>query len=372
MRKGNGRRDMLSRAGLTMPVLGLILVALLVVSGCGAGEEKPDTVYKLQMATFWPSTDFQVVEGHMRWIEEIEKRTDGRVKISLHAGEALLGAREIYEGVATGVADIGTTCPAYTPGLFPLTAVFELPGFLNDNAVVASMTAHEGYKRIRDGLDHDEYGDVKVLLFWATGPGDLLTRDPVRTLEDLSGKTIRTVGGTVPVIQSLGATPVSMPMSESYLALDQRLVDGILAPTDVLEGFRLAEVVKYATGTPFIYNVVFMKVMNRETWDSLPADIQAVFEELNDEYALAYGKLREDYRLKGLTYGVDEFGLEVISLSGEEDARWRSRIEPQAVGWVERTEAAGLPGSEALEIARELDTRFSEEYGTYGVTAGTD
>ncbi len=344
------------------------------ITGCRPVDEE-DTestisqeTFHLQMATFWPSNDFQVVEGHEKWIEEIEKRTDGRVRISLHAGEALLGASEIYEGVVTGVADIGTTCPAYTPGLFPLTAAFELPGFNNDNALVASVTAQEGYQRIKEELDIDEYEDVKPLFFWATGPGDLITREPVHNLEDLEGKTLRTVGGVVPAVESLGATPVSMPMSESYLALDQRIVQGIVAPTDVLKGFRLAEVVNYLTETPFLYNVVFMKIMNQDTWNALPSDIQEIFEEVNREFAFSYGQLREDYRLEGLNYGIEEFNLEVIQLSDEELNRWLEKIEPQSETWVEEMESRGLPGKKVLEIARELDEKYSVEYGDYKST----
>lgn len=352
-----------------------VLTVFLALSGCRPAEApdeedraaEPGQVFRLQMATFWPSTDFQVVKGHEQWIKEVEERTGGRVRISLHAGEALLGAREIYDGVATGVADIGTTCPAYTPGMFPLTAAFELPGFNNDNALVASMTVNEGIKRIRDELGIDEYEDVKVLFFWATGPGDILSREPIRTLNDMEGKTLRTVGGVVPAVESLGGTPVSMPMSESYLALDQRIVEGIVAPTDVLRGFRLAEVVNYITETPFLYNVVFMKIMNRDTWNSLPPDIQQIFNELNEEFAVSYGKLREDYRLEGLQFGVEEYGLEVISLSEEQDAIWRERIAPQAESWIEQMKSSGLPGKEVLDIARELDEKFSLEHGDYEI-----
>ncbi len=350
----------------------LLLSLTLIFFSCSPSEDPdtgetrvPERVYRMQMATFWPSTDFQVAEGHMKWIEEIENRTNGRVRISMHAGEALLGAREIYEGVSTGVADIGTTCPAYTPGMFPLTAAFELPGFNNDNALVASMTIQEGYKRIKDELGIDEFDDVKVLFFWATGPGDILTKEPVHNLEELSGKTIRAVGGTVPAIESLGATPVGMPMSEAYLALDQGIVEGIVAPTDVLEGFRLAEVVGYVTETPFLYNIVFMKVMNVDTWNSLPADIQEIFEEVSEEFAFNYGRLREDYRLEGLNYGIENHGLEVITLSEEEDLRWRDRVSPQVEAWVEKAQETGQPRREVLEIARELDEKFSSEYGNY-------
>jgi TRAP-type transport system periplasmic protein len=348
----------------------VVLTVALVLSGCGnAAQEDADgtesrsgSVHTMQMATFWPSTAFQVAEGHTWWIQEIEKRTEGRVKIALHPGEALLGAREIYDGVASGVADIGVTCPAYTPGLFPLHAAFELPGYNNDNALVASMTVDEGYTQIRDSLGIDEFEDVKVLFFFATGPGNLMTNTPIRNLEEMAGKSIRTVGGTVPAIENLGATPVSMPMSEAYLALDQRIVQGILAPNEVLTAFRLSEVVRYVTETPFLYNVVFMQVMNRDTWNALPGDIQDVFEQVSKESAEFYGRLLTEHTRKGLEAAVQEHDVEVFRLPEAETARWNEKLEPIIEGWIQSTENAGLPGGSVYDIVRTLDERYSGLY----------
>ena len=348
----------------------LLLLLFPALFGCAADEElddaeKPEQTFSLSLATFWPATDFMVADAHKRWIEEVEQRTDGRVSINLHAGEALLGAREIYNGVAGGVADIGTTCPSYTPGMFPLMEAFELPGYQNVNAVSASMTANEGYKRIKQDLGIDEFEDVKVLFFWATGPGDIMSKSPARNLEELAGMEIRAVGGTVPPLEKLGAVPHSMPMSESYLALDQGLVDGIVAPNDTLKGFRLAEVVNYVTHTPFLYNVVFMKIMNKGTWNSLPPDIQEIFEEMNQEFAYEYGKSRADHRQEGLEYGMQEYGIEFFELDADEEQRWLERIQPVVHDWISKQEDRGLPAEQTVELIRELDEKFSAEYPDY-------
>ncbi len=337
------------------------LAALSLLSGCASKQEE---VIELKFATFWPATDFQVADGHEAWAREIEKRSNGRVKIVIHPGEVLLGAKEIFEGVSNGVADIGTTCPAYTPGMFPVTEAFELPGLQNPNALAASLTMHEGYKVLEEKGLMDEYKDVKVLMFWATGPGDVMTTRPVHTLEDLAGMEMRVVGGTVPPMEALGVVPVSMPMSESYLALDSGIVKGILAPNDTLKGFKLADVVSHVTKTPFLYNIVFMKVMNWDTWNSLPPDIQNIIEEVSEEFVTEYGKLRSDHTRAGLEYGIEQ-GVEVIELSPAEDAKWRQIIEPVVDNWIQKKEAAGLPGGEIVEIVRELDAEISKEHGDY-------
>ncbi|WP_291320897.1 TRAP transporter substrate-binding protein [Desulfonatronospira sp.] len=333
--------------------------ALILVSGCASEKEEE---IELTMVTFWPASHPQVDQGHLAWIEEVHERSQGKVKITLHAGESLLGAREIYSGVEDGVADIGSTCPAYTPGMFPLTEVFELPGYENVNSVAASLTVHEGYKRFRDELGVDEFSDVKVLMFWATGPGDIMSKIPVKTLDDVQRLEIRAAGGSAVPVKTLGAVPHSMPMSEAYLALDQGLVNSILGPTDTLMGFRLAEVVQYVTKTPFLYNIPFVKVMNKETWDSLPQDVQDVFEELNDEFAMKYGELFARASREGLEFAKEEHDIQVLELSDDEEQRWIERLDAVVDEWVQDKSGAGLPAEEAVRITRELDEKFSAEY----------
>ncbi len=345
---------MKSKIAIFLVVLCFVLVPSTLIA--------KDKVYHMSFATFWPASDFQVADGHMKWIEEVEERTNGRIKINMHAGEALLGAREIYQGVADGVADIGSTCPAYTPGMFPISEAFELPGYENVSATAASMTFHEGYKLIKQELGIDMFDEVKVLTLWATGPGRIMSQSPVHNLDDLQGLELRAVGGTAPPLERLGAVTHGMPMSESYLALDQGIVQGILAPTDVLKGFRLAEVVDYATNTPFLYNIAFMQVMNKDTWDALPADLQEILEEVSDEFALKYGKLRTEHTLAGLEFGVKEHGVEPIELDPQEAAKWREKVQPVVEKWIEDKEKKGLPAQEAIEIVKELDAKFSAKY----------
>ncbi len=366
---------------LLMLVLALVLVP--VISGCEADPDpepdpEPDDPvdepeeegqsFTLQFATFWPEGDFQVAEGHKSWAQEISERvaaeTPHTVNFEWHYAQALLTMPELYSGVADGVADISTTCPAYTPGVFPLTDAFEQPGFNNDNALVASMTMHEAWKQY--GPLQEEYADVKIMHFWATGPGDFMTNTRVETMEDLDGLDIRAVGGTIPWVTALGANPVSFGMGASYENIETGVVDGLLAPTDTLQGFRLAEVTQYITKAPGAYNIIFMKVMNWDTWNSFPESVQQIFDEVNEEYVEIYGMLRTDYTVAGQEFGVQEHGMEVIELSDDEWQRWVDLIDPIMESWVEEAEAAGLPGQEVMDLALELDAKFSEMYGGYG------
>ncbi|NCC82380.1 MAG: TRAP transporter substrate-binding protein [Clostridia bacterium] len=354
----------------SMKLIAIILVSLaLILSGCSSkapqAQEEGKTI-KLNFATFWPGENFYVTEGHNAWIktikDRVEQETNHTIDISVFPGGVLLGATEIYEGVVNGAADIGSTCPSYTPGAFPSTTALELPGLKNDNAVVSSLTMEEAYKTIEE--INKEYEDVKVMLFWATGPGDLFTQKPVRTLEDLKGMEIRAAAGSVPALNALGAVPVTMPMGESYLALNQGIVKGILGPAEIMKGFRLAEVTKSTTKTPFLYNTVFVKVMNLSTWNSLPSEVQKIIEEVNAEFVIKYAELGKVQSELGNIMAVEDYNHELIELSSEEEGRWLEALAKVQDEWIQQVEKIGLPGSEILEKVKELDNKYSEQFGS--------
>jgi TRAP-type C4-dicarboxylate transport system substrate-binding protein len=104
-------------------------------------------------------------------------------------------------------------------------------------------------------------------MVFTTGPGDLYTKVPVRTLNDLKGLELRATGLSAKTLEALGATPVAMAQSEAYESLAKGVVKGNLGPVEVLQGWKQAEVTKYLTLTPFLYNTLFFITMNQNQWN---------------------------------------------------------------------------------------------------------
>lgn len=243
--------------GLNKSLLGLLMLAMLVfLAGCGSSAEDNDAgqVVELKLAHFFPSTHPAEEDLIQPWADAIEEATNGQVKITSYPGETLLKADQIYDGVVSGVADMGMSCFSYTRGRFPVMEAFELPGVIYNNSKVASTVAWEGIKQINP----EEIQDTKMMMALTTGPGDLFTKAPVRRLEDLQGLEIRATGLSALTLQKLGANPVAMPQSDAYEALSKGVVKGNLSPVEVLKGWKHAEVTKYLTRTPFLYNTLFL------------------------------------------------------------------------------------------------------------------
>ncbi len=338
----------------------LITLIFLVAPLLGAHEARgADKPVNLRLAHFFPAThpaETELVQGLAKALDEA---TSGRVKIVSYPGQTLLAAPEIYDGVVTGIADIGVSAFAYTRGRFPLLEVFELPGITYENSKVASRVAWEAIKKLAPA----EVGDTKLLMVLATGPGDLFTKVPVRTLEDLKGLEIRATGLSAKTLAALGAIPVAMPQSEAYEALSRGLVKGNLSPVEVLQGWKHAEVTEYLTLTPFLYNTLFFVTMNQRVWEGLPADLQNVIQEVSEQFFLDVAMGLWDVQNEtALTYAVETTGQQVITLPEEEIERWTDLVMPIQADYLADMERKNLPGRQALDLARELSETYNALY----------
>jgi len=345
-------------------LLGLLMLVFLAF-GCSTADQptapdpEPDEesevideqIYELSLAHFFPAghpAETELVQG---WAAALDAASGGRIKIVSYPGETLIKAPDIYEGVVTGIADIGMSAFFYTRGRFPVLEAFELPGIVFDSSYHASKVAWEGIKE----LDPEEVQDTKLMFVLATGPGDLFTTRPVSSLEDLQGMKIRAAGLSADSLALLGAVPEAMPQPEAYEALARGLVEGNLAPVEVLQGWRHAEVTDYVTKTPFLYNAVFFVTMNKEQWESLPADLKEIFVTVNESFfeEVAAG-LWDAQNEKALQWAIDETGQEVITLSEEETERWLELTAPIQEDFVMRMDQLGFAGDDILETVKRL------------------
>lgn len=302
-----------------------IMIALLLsflFSGCANGSSE---VYELRLAHFFGASHPAEKVLISEWSQALSEATEGRITIESYAGGTLLGPNDIYNGVIEGVADIGMSCFAYTPGRFPIMEAFELPGIVYRNSRVASMVAWDAVQE----LNPPEIQDTKMLMILATGPGDLLTTSPIRSLDDIQGLEIRATGISSDTIAALGGIPVGMPQNDTYDSLSKGVVKGNLSPIEVLQGWNQAEVTSYITRTPFLYNTLFFVTMNLDKWNSIPDDLQetiiTITEKFQEETAASLWDLQNE---SALTYAVDEHGLEVLELDLTESEKWIEKVRP--------------------------------------------
>jgi len=289
-----------------------------------------------------------------KWADEVEKRTNGRIKITLFPGGSLIPSPQAYDGVIKGIADIAMSFQGFTRGRFPLTEVIDLP-----LAWKSGMSATKIVNELYEKFQPKEYNDVKVMYLHAHGPGLFHTRSkPVNKLEDMKGLKIRTSGTLAPIAAALGAAPVALPMGETYDAIARGVADGTVAPYESMEQWKLGEVCKYTIECfSTAYSAAGFVAMNKSKWAALPPDIQKIIEELNQEWIPVTGKVWDDIDKSGREYTIKR-GNKIIVLAKDEEARWAKAVQPLMAEYVNQAQKKGVPGDEAMKFIRERMKQF--------------
>jgi TRAP-type transport system periplasmic protein len=284
------------------------------------------------------------------WAREIEKRTGGKVKITLYPVGTLVGGEVMYSSIIDGITDIGTSSFGWERGRHPvMDAVICTPGF--PSAKVASRIINDVAKK--SALK--ELSDAHLLFIHACAPMHIWSKVPIRTLEDIKGVEVRAAGPTGNLVKNMGGIPVSAPQSEAYEMLSKGIVKASISSMDVLKGFRQAEVVKYLT-LSYFHVAPFFVSMNLQKWNSFSPEIKKIFTEVSEEYVDVAGSVWDNASEAGLAY-AKETGLEIITLSPEEMARWHACYSPLKEEYLQEMQKKGLPGKAFLE---ELETRIKE------------
>ncbi len=325
----------------------LVLAAFAVTLMTAAAGSAQDKVIQLRFSTFFPPSH-ECAKITDAWCKEVEKRTNGKVKVRHYTGATLTAPAQTYDSVVQGVCDVGNMVLGYTMGKFPLTEVLDYPlGYASSN--VSTHLANAYYAKFKP----KEFDEVKVMYFHAQPPGILHTREPVSKLEDLKGKKIRTFGSNAEFMKLLGGTPVAMPMGDAYDAISKGVADGAMLAYEALEGWKLGEVIKSSTedyGTA--YTAVFVVAMNKDKWKSIPANEQKIIEQINQEWIEKQAKVWDAINESGKNYSVKR-GNKVIRLTAEENARWVAKAQPLFEEYVKKMKTKGLPGQEVLKFCRD-------------------
>jgi len=313
----------------------------------------------LKLAHFWPATHPVHTVLVTQWAEAVEEATGGLVKITTYPGQTLANANEVYESVASGIADVGVSVFSYNAGRFPVAECLEMPGIVFRSSKIASYVSRD----LLASMQLAENQDTKIMMNFHSGSAHLFTKTPVRTLEDLKNMEIRTFGTPARAIEALGAIPVAMSQADAYEALARGVVKGNSAPVEVLKFFRQAEVTNYITYTPLIPNGHFFMAMNPDVWNSFPPDIQAAIEKVNDKIFEEIASVLWDMtEAEGLEFAY-EYGLEEIWLSDEEFEKWRAKLTPILDEYADTLEGKGLPGRQIVDTIVELADKYTKMFG---------
>jgi len=320
--------------------LALIISVAFIIPGLNQSAFSADVI-QLKVANYFPPPSFQskVLEEFCR---DLEKRTAGAVKVDYYAGQSLLKSTAMFDGVVSGIADIGYSHVYYTPGRMPVTEAVGLPiGY--PSAWVGGHVVSDFEQEFKPA----EFDDVVILWMNTSTPSGISTANkPIHTLEDLKGLTIRAPGMAGEILKALGGNPAPTPMTEVYDAISKGVIDGETSNFETLFAFKFAEVVKYTTSVWQINNPYpFYLVMNKNSYEKLPPDIRTIFDTLVGEYTEQYILTWNAIDFVGRAFGLSK-GVEIVELPPSELQVWQAAVLPIIDDYVKRMVDKGFSEAE--------------------------
>ena len=303
-----------------------------------------------------------------KWLETIlgyvAEESNGQISFTFNAGGTLFGATETIDAVKEGSADICWATTGTYGGRFPASEFINLVGNGIDNAQLGSAVLNTMYNELPEVAA--EYDGWHVLCLHGTSTSPISTvSKKIETVNDLKGLRLR-VAGSIPTlyVNALGATAVALPTSEVYDNLSKNALDGMCNDWHNIDCFRLYEPIKYCMDVP-LNMTASMVLMNEDAYNSLPADLQAIFDKYFSSY---YAADMAGYWWDSCRYWV---GAEMLANNVEiyepteelEDYLFSDEVLTQThEGYIDFLNQKGYDGQAIYDKCMAIVARYAEAY----------
>ncbi|MEW6665377.1 MAG: TRAP transporter substrate-binding protein DctP [Thermodesulfobacteriota bacterium] len=250
----------------------LVMLGMVAVGVLGTvpwGFAAPQTI---NCISAWPKTAFET-SNLLTYIDMVQKEADskspGELKIVFKGGPDVVHTNEQVEALRTGVVDLVLSAPSYYVSVMP-------------EGDLMSLTELKPWEEKAAGVFKylDELHNKKVNAHYLGRPGtgvlfQLFLNKPIKTVADLKGMKIRVSPTNVPFMKAVGATPVQMPPSDVYTAMERGVVDGYILPAHTIRDFGLVKPSKYIV-FPGAYQPCHSLLVNLDKWKKLSRPLQDV------------------------------------------------------------------------------------------------
>lgn len=305
------------------------------------------------------------------WVQEVEKRSQGRLKIEPYFAEALSPRAEAFESVKSGIADITECAYEANSGQFPFhegILSISSPGLYLEDGTALVKGLYAKYPQALKELD-----GVKLLFTHASGSLVIgTTTKPIRTLEDLKGLKINANSAMIAErLKKLGVTVVSLPLSDIYSAMEQGVIEGTTMSPELLVSRRYGDCLKYVTELA-VQNTLFYCIINQDVYDSLPEDLRKVLDEVSGDFAdKAFANYWESVDIDATKkWRADMGGKEFILFSDADYAKARELMQPPVDEWFESLNKEGLPGADIKKTFYELEGKLGIKWNDSPIYKG--
>lgn len=312
----------MSTTGIRAAAVMAALPTLMLIS---APASFAQTTYTARWAEQW-NEDYPAVKADKFFIDEVTKRSNGRIKFQVFLNGQLGGGPGTVDGVQNGTIQVGTVSIAFLSGVAPHGTAVQLPFLFKDEASAFKAIDAGAGKVVADELQAKK---IKLLNWYTTGWSGICNNTrPLVNPDDAKGLNLRVLPNPLQIaeIQALGANAIPMNFTEVFSALQNRTLDGFATSLSVVHDQKWDQVVKYCSVTYDSWSTAVV-IMSLDFFNSLPKDLQDIVLEVSKEtrakqieYYAAYDKQQMDLLTSG-SVKLNEVPAATI-------ANWRERMGP--------------------------------------------
>ncbi len=335
---------------MRLTVVALVGALILVGSAVSCVADGSAETYELSLNTWVSNESHPLYVNILKpWADEIESKTNGRVKTTIHVNQGLASMANSYDACVDGVCDITGITGAAMVGRFPLASMPLLP-VLYMSAEEATLGLQDLYAEYPQFLE-EELGAVHVLWDNTNDPTNLLnvSDTPVETLEELQAQVVGTFGAATDMLKLLGTNPAVTTQPEVYGMMERGVIDSIVTNWGWFRAAHMEEVTSSYTLVGF-YADHMMYVMNKDVYEGFPDDIREVIDEVSATKGIEAAKMFDRVAIETTDWLKQEYPEKPIaSLDPDELARWRDMIAPLHDVWVDEATEKGYPARQMLD-----------------------
>lgn len=323
----------------------LFATAGAVALAMSAGAAFAETV-TIRYSSWLPVNHWYVGGTIVPYLEEIEKVTEGRVKVDILP--KIVGTPQSqFDVVRDGLADMSWIVVGYTPGRFKLAEMGELP--FGGDSTTTGPAFHRMY--MDNFAAFDEFKGVDLLAIYTGSPGNVATKGrPVKTVDDFKGLKLRSAAaGATEALTLLGAVPILKSAAEAFEMLSTGAIDGsLMIPETVVSSNALDLLNTFTTIPGGFFNTVHAIIINPERWAAIsPEDQKAILaisgEKLAGAVGAAYAKQNEE-----AFAAMEKAGYTIGELDADQTARLKEALKPIEATWIAAAKEKGVENPEDI------------------------
>ena len=292
------------------------------------------------------------------YMEEMQRQSGGKITFTEFWGGTLVKPLEVLDAVGKGVVDLCTGLWIYAPGKVPL-GTFEYNFVFNDpNRRIQAKIKRQMYEQIPAlKQELEKYNIGPPLIFGPLSAYDIISRVPVKTLEDLKGKRIAsTPTQYAPIAKSIGMGPVLSPAPEFFERLQRGVIDMAFCGKEVLHMMKLQDIAKYFLAVELNTPTTMSLWINLDTWKKLTPQDRELFLNVGKKAEGLYldwfdqhlKKVEEDFKKSGIVHNI---------LSDKDRMDWATVMPDMPAEWAKEMESKGLPGWKIVDTYIELSEK---------------